>query len=64
MPKCPACVAGYILLFTGIGLSVPTAAVVRWALLIASVAALIFLLTRLMVSVVRLTKASRGRLTA
>lgn len=33
VPKCPACVAGYVLLFTGVGISLPAAAAVRWALI-------------------------------
>jgi len=31
MPKCPACLAGYIALATGIGLSLPTAEFLRAA---------------------------------
>jgi hypothetical protein len=46
IPKCPACIAGYILLFTGIGLSFPAAAAVRWSLIALSTAALAYLLLR------------------
>jgi hypothetical protein len=46
VPKCPACVAGYVLLFTGVGLSLPAAAAVRWALIGLSVAALAVLIRR------------------
>ena len=46
IPKCPACIAGYILLFTGIGLSFPAAAAVRWSLIALCTAALAYLLLR------------------
>ena len=46
IPKCPACVAAYVLLFTGVGLSFPAAAAVRWALIVLSFAALGYLLVR------------------
>jgi hypothetical protein len=43
MPKCPMCVAAYVMLGTGVGLSVSAAAHLRWGILLASAAALIFL---------------------
>ncbi len=46
VPKCPLCVAGYIALFTGVGVSFSTAATVRWAIVVMSVGALAFLLMR------------------
>lgn len=46
VPKCPACVAGYVLLLTGVGISMPAAAAVRWALIAASVAAIAYLVIR------------------
>lgn len=46
IPKCPACIAGYILLFTGIGLSFPAAAAVRWSLIALCTAALAYTLLR------------------
>lgn len=46
IPKCPACVAGYVLLFTGIGLSFSAAAAMRWALIALSIVALGYLLVR------------------
>gem|GEM_PF-2113464 len=33
VPKCPACVAAYVLMFTGVGLSYSAAAGVRWAVI-------------------------------
>lgn len=44
VPKCPACVAAYVLLLTGVGLSFPVAAAIRWALIAVSFATLGFLL--------------------
>lgn len=44
VPKCPACVAAYVFLFTGIGLSLQTAAVLRWGLIVLSVVPVAFLL--------------------
>ena len=46
VPKCPVCVAGYVLLFTGIGLSLPAAATIRWAIIALCVLALIMLAAR------------------
>jgi hypothetical protein len=46
LPKCPACVAAYALLFTGIGLSRPAATGMRWTLIALSLAALGYLLLR------------------
>ncbi len=40
IPKCPVCLAAYVALATGIGLSLPVAAVLRMALLSACVLAL------------------------
>ncbi len=46
IPKCPGCVAAYVLLFSGVGLSIPTAAAMRSVLITLSVAALAYLLLR------------------
>jgi hypothetical protein len=44
VPKCPACLAAYVLLWTGLGLSFAAAAYLRWGLLFLSVTTLLFLI--------------------
>lgn len=46
VPKCPGCVAAYMLLFTGVGLSLPAAAAMRWTLISLSGAAIALLVVR------------------
>ena len=43
VPKCPACLAAYAALWTGLGMSLATATYLRWAWLVICVAALLFL---------------------
>ena len=43
LPKCPACVAGYVALATGLGISVAAAAVLRSTAIVLCVALLIFI---------------------
>lgn len=45
-PKCPACLAAYVLLWTGLGLSFSAATYLRWAMLALGVASLLFLMVR------------------
>jgi hypothetical protein len=47
MPKCPVCLAAYVAIATGIGLSIPAATYLRAGLLISCIAALGFLAARL-----------------
>lgn len=48
MPKCPMCLAMYIALWTGLGLSVAAAANLRLLLIIVCVISLVFLVARQM----------------
>ena len=46
MPKCPACVAGYVALFTGVGVSVSAASYLRRGALALAVTILAYLVVR------------------
>ncbi|MDA8744214.1 hypothetical protein N9N28_06230 [Rubripirellula amarantea] len=40
VPKCPGCVAAYVALWTGLGISITTATYLRWILIATCLAAL------------------------
>ena len=44
VPKCPACLAAYVALWTGLGLSLAVATYLRWTLLFVCFTSLLFLL--------------------
>jgi hypothetical protein len=46
VPKCPACLAAHVTLWTGLGLSFSTATYLRWLLLFVCVASLLFLFVK------------------
>lgn len=46
VPKCPACLAAQVALWSGVGLSFSTAAWLRWGLLLLAAAALLLLVAQ------------------
>jgi hypothetical protein len=58
IPKCPACVAAYVAMATGLGISLPAAGHLRTSLIVVCVAALVFVTTRLAVRLLRSRRAA------
>jgi hypothetical protein len=48
-PKCPLCVAGYVALATGLGMSLTVATYMRWTLLAFCFGSLAFMASRLLI---------------
>jgi hypothetical protein len=46
VPKCPMCVAGYVAAVTGVGVSMPVAAGLRWGFVVVCVGTLAFVAGR------------------
>jgi high-affinity Fe2+/Pb2+ permease len=59
LPKCPACLAGYVLIWTGVGLSLSTAGVVRTTLLVLSIAMLVFLAARALRTLIHVSNRNK-----
>lgn len=57
VPKCPACVAAYVLVLSGIGLSLTAAATLRWVMIVGCIGAIVFLMTK---QALRIGKAGCG----
>lgn len=53
IPKCPACVAGYVLLLTGFGVSLPMAGNMRLALIASAAIIIVWLLARSAIAALR-----------
>ncbi len=60
VPKCPACLAAHVTLWTGLGLSFYTATYLRSAMLLFCVALLIFLVVQRLIRIGRIFSASHG----
>jgi hypothetical protein len=58
MPKCPACLAAYVALWTGIGLSLSTATYLRWAMLFLCLGSILFLIVKWLSSMSRKPKGT------
>jgi hypothetical protein len=61
LPKCPACLAAYVALWTGLGLSLSMAIYMRWAMILLCIASLLFLIMRRLGRVTAVFSHDRNR---
>ncbi|HTQ49397.1 MAG TPA: hypothetical protein VMJ12_01710 [Candidatus Acidoferrales bacterium] len=61
LPKCPVCVAAYVALFSGVGISIAAAARLRTSLLVLCLTVLLWLVLKLLGRVVFRTRRSQWR---
>jgi hypothetical protein len=61
VPKCPACLAAHVTLWTGLGLSLSTASYLGWMLLLLCVASLLFLIVERLDRIGAVFRAGRAQ---
>jgi hypothetical protein len=59
VPKCPLCVAAYVAMFTGVGLSLAVASTIRLAMIAVCLAWLVIIVTRFLLRSTSATSSSR-----
>ncbi|MFB6457866.1 hypothetical protein ACE38W_21525 [Chitinophaga sp. Hz27] len=60
IPKCPVCLAGYIALGTGLGVSITTAKYLRWGLILLCCASLLYFLAKRLPALLSSSKNNSG----